>query len=152
MYSEKVGDFLSTTTGASAGTGKTFAFVLIIILAPIALGIIASLLTKAMSSIHLGFVNRAVGAVVGALCYLFVLSFAFNLMDFAQSGGGFNQPSLSERDASFYLVKHLSQPVVPDVIIVDDSTEVSELGPDETPRCGLKPAVDDAIDSINPFK
>lgn len=151
MYSEKVGEFLSATTGTSAGTGKTFAYVLIIILAPVALGIVASLLTKAMKSIHLDFANRVVGAVVGAVCYLFVLSFAFNLMDFAESGGGFSQSSLEQREEPFYIVKHLSQPVVPDVIIVDDSAEVSKLGPGETPRCGLKPAVDKAIDEVNPF-
>lgn len=155
-YSEQVGDFLSTTTGASTSIGKTIAFVLIMIVVPVLLGWIASLLTKVFSEIHLGFLNRLAGAVIGAICYLLLLSFAFNLMDFAQSGGGFNQESLDEREASFYMVKHISQPFIPDFLIVDDTTEVAELDDDEEPRCGLKPAVnkavDEAVDKINPFK
>lgn len=154
-YSEQVGDFLSTTTGASASIGKTFAFVLIILIVPIALGWIASLLTKLFSDIHLGFLNRLAGAGIGAISYIFLLSFAFNLMDFAQSGGGFNQENLEEREESFYLVKHISQPFIPDFLIVDDATEVAELDSDEEPRCGLKPAVDkavdEAVDKMNPF-
>lgn len=152
MYSDKVGDFLSTTTGTAVGTGKVFAFVLIMIIVPVALGWVASMLTKLFKEIHLGFVNRLAGAVVGAVCYLFLLSFAFNLMDFSQSGGGFRQEVLEQREDLFYLVKHISQPFIPDVIIVDDATEVANLSEGDTPRCGLKPAVDEAIDRVNPFK
>lgn len=152
MYSDKVGDFLSTTTGSSTSIGKTMAFVLIMIVVPVALGWIASLLTKMFSEMHLGFLNRLAGGVIGAVCYLFVMSFAFNLMDFAQSGGGFNQSALEEREASFYLVKHISQPFIPDFMIVDDDTEIGELSADEEPRCGLKPAVDSTVDKLNPFK
>lgn len=151
MFSDKVGDFLSTSTGATPGMGKTIAFIIIFLLAPVALGVLASLLTKLFKEMHLGFINRLVGAFVGMVCYIFVLSFAFNLMDFAHSGGGFKQEVLDEREPAFYTVKHLSQPIVPDVLIVDDATEVAELAPDETPRCGLKPAIDKAVDEINPF-
>jgi len=156
MYFERVGDFLSTTTGTSTSVAKTMAYVLIMIVVPILLGWVASLLTKLFSEMHLGFLNRLSGAAIGVVCYLFLLSFAFNLMDFAQSGGGFNQEALEEREPSYYLVKHVAQPFVPDLIIVDDSTEVSELDADDEPRCGLKPAVDkaidDTVDKMNPFK
>lgn len=152
MYSDKVGDFLSATTGTAVGTGKIFAFVLIMIVVPVALGWLASLLTKLFKDIHLGFLNRLAGAAVGAVCYLFLLSFAFNLMDFAHSGGGFRQEVLEQREDLFYLVKHISQPFIPDAVIVDDATEVAELPEGDTPRCGLRPVVDHAIDSVNPFK
>lgn len=152
MYSDKVAEFLSATTGATVGMGKVIAFVLIMIIAPAVLGWVASLLTKLFKQIHLGFLNRLAGAAVGAVCYLFLLSFAFNLMDFAHSSGGFKQEVLEERESIFYLVKHISQPFIPDAIIVDDATEVAELSEGDTPRCGLKPAVDDAIDKVNPFR
>ena len=151
IFSRKVGGYLADTTGASTGIATTVAFVIIVILVPILLGWLASLLTKLFSTVHLGFVNRFCGAVIGAICYVFVLSFAFNLMDFAQSSAGYAQSSLEPRETPFYLVKHLSQPVVPDVLIVDDSTEVAELGDDKLPRCGLKNVVDDTVDKINPF-
>lgn len=155
MYSEQVGEFLSATTGTSSGMDKTMAFVLIIMLAPLALGVVASFCTKIFKEIHLGFLNRLAGAVIGAVCYIFLLSFAFNLMDFAHSGGGFKQEVLEVRDDSYYTVKHIAQPFIPDVIIVDDATEVAALEEGETPRCGLKPvvdkAIDEAVDKVNPF-
>ncbi len=152
MYSEKVGEFLSLNVGTSSNMGKLLAFILIMFLAPVALDVIATLLTKVFSSLQLGFLNRLAGAAVGAIGYAFVLSFALNMMDFALSNGGFAQEKLEEREPAFYLVKHLSQPVIPDMVIVDDPTEVAQLDEDETPRCGLKPKVDEAVDNLNPFK
>lgn len=151
LYSDTIGDYLSTTTGSSGSLGKTIAFVLTMVVVPVVLGWIASLLTKVFSEMHLGFLNRLAGAGIGALCNLFIMSFAFNLMDFAQSGGGFSQEVLEEREPSFYVVKHISQPFIPDFLIVDDDTEIADMDADETPRSGLKPAVDKAIDKMNPF-
>lgn len=154
-YSEQVGEFLSATTGTSSGAAKAFAFVLIILLAPIALGFLASMLTQIFRAVHLGFVNRVAGAVIGAICYVFILSFAFNLWDLACSGGGFDVEALDERESSYYDVKHISQPFIPDALIVDDATEIAELDSDEEPRCGIKSAVDKAVDEtvdkMNPF-
>ncbi len=143
MLYQQFGDYLADKGGTSASMGHMFAFVLIVIIVPLILGMMASLLTKAFSAIHLGFINRLCGAAVGALCYGIVLSMAFNFMDFMTSSAGFSRDRLEERPAAFYTVKHLSQPVIPDVVIVTDSTEEAS---GMTPRMGLKPAVDKAVD------
>lgn len=150
---ERFGDVLADKAGTSASMAHTIAFVLIAIVAPIVLGWVASLLTKLFKQIHLGFVNRLAGAGVGVICYGLVMSIAFNLIDFATSNAGFKAEKLEERPELYYQVKRVSQVVVPDVLIVTDSTEVAHGA---EPKYGLKPAVDNAVDkavdSINPFK
>lgn len=147
------GDMLSDKTGASVSVAHTIAFVLIAIIVPVALGWVATLLTKAFSAMHIGFINRLAGAVIGAVCYGLVMSLAFNFLDFTESSGGYKTENLEERPSLYYGVKHASQTFVPDAIIVTDSTEIANGA---EPKYGLKPVVDNAIDkavdSINPFK
>ena len=120
---DKFGKVLADFTGAEETTADIIAFIAIVILFPIVLGIIASLLTKAIKVIHLSFFNRVAGAVVGAIGYLLILSVAFNVYDFIKSKGGLHTESLSHRDELYYKVKHASQKFIPDLIIVTDSTE-----------------------------
>lgn len=145
MLYQQCGDYLADKSGTSATVGHMFAFVLIIIIVPMILGWIATLLTKAFSCIHLGFINRACGAAIGVLSYGLVLGFACNAMDFLESRFGFAPESLEEREPSFYFVKHSAQVVVPDMMIVTDSTEVAN---GEEPHYGLRTSVDKATNSL----
>ncbi len=119
----RFGSYLSSATGASTGLGNTVAFILIAVIVPVVLGWLASLLTKFFKAVHLGFVNRLVGAAIGIACYGILMSFAFNVMDFAVSNGGMHTEKLDERSSLYYTCKHAAQPLVPDIIIVTDSTE-----------------------------
>lgn len=152
LLSHQFGEFLVNKTGTSQGLAHTVAFFLIAIAVPVVLGWLASLLTKLFKKMHLGFVNRLCGAAIGAICYGIVMSFAFNMMDFVESSGGFKPERLGEREPIFYTAKHASQVLVPNFLIVDDSTEVANLDPGVEPRRGLKPVVNDAMDRVNPFK
>ncbi|MBQ9640480.1 MAG: CvpA family protein [Bacteroidaceae bacterium] len=143
MLYQQCGDYLADKSGASASTAHMVAFVIIVILVPVVLGWIASLLTKAVSCIHLGFLNRMAGAALGVFSYGLVLSFACNGMDFIESKFGYHPELLEERSELYYAVKHASQPIVPDIVIVADSTEVAH---GEAPRCGVKDVVDKAVD------
>ena len=140
---QQCGDYLAQLSGANVSVGHTVAFIGIVILVPIALGWIASLLTKAASVVYLGFLNRLMGAVLGAASYMLVLSFAFNVMDFLDSQYGYKPEQLDERSELYYLAKHVCQPIVPDVLIVTDSTEVAGGA---TPKCGIKDVVNDAME------
>ena len=95
----------------------------IVILFPLVLGWLATLLTKAFKAIHLNFINRVVGAVIGLVSYLLILSVAFNVHDFIKSKGGLLQDKLDQRPELFYILKQSSQKIIPDIIIVTDSTE-----------------------------
>ncbi len=143
------GELLASKCGASAGIAQVVAFVILVIIVPVCLGFVATLLTKLFSSIHLGFLNRLAGAVIGVACYGLLLSFAFNVYDFVESKFGFSPEKLEQREDIFYKVKHVSQALLPDLLIVDDSTEVSAQGArDAKVRSGVKRVVDKAIDKV----
>ena len=139
------GDFLADKTGASIGFGRLIAFVLIVIVVPIALGWIAAFFTEFFKKLKLNFLNRLLGAVVGVVCYALILSVALNLFDFIASNAGFKPQKLGERSELYYQMKHATQVVIPDILLVTDPTEVANGC---EPKYGLKPVVD----KINPSK
>ena len=143
------GDFLADKTGASIGFGRVIAFVVIVIVVPIALGWIAAFLTEFFKKLRLNFLNRIIGAVVGVVGYGLILSVAFNLLDFVASNAGFKPYKLDRRVPLYYTMKHITQPVIPDILLVTDSTEV-ESGME--PKYGLKPVVNKATEKIIPSK
>ncbi len=123
---DRFGDYLSQATGASEGIGHIVAFILIVIIVPVALGLLASMLTKLAKKAHLGCVNRGIGAIIGMVSYGLLMSVVFNLMDFAMSNGGLKREKLEQRSELYYQWKHAAQFIVPDVTIVTDSTEEAQ--------------------------
>ena len=143
------GDFLADKTGASIGFGRLIAFVLIVIVVPIALGWIAAFFTEFFKKLKLNFLNRLLGAVVGVVCYALMLSVALNLFDFIASNAGFKTQKLAERTELYYRMKHATQVVIPDILLVTDETEIAN---GYEPKYGLKPVVDKATEKIIPSK
>lgn len=132
------GDMLADKTGTDTGFGRFMAFIIIAILVPLALGWAATLLTKLFQALHINFLNRLAGAAIGVICYGLFLSVALNLYDFLTSNAGFKSEKLEERPSIYYKVKHTSNVMLPDIIIVTDSTEIAN---GETPKHGLKSVV-----------
>ena len=143
------GDFLADKTGTSIGFGRLIAFVLIVIIVPLALGWIAAFLTEFFKKLKLNFLNRIIGALVGVVCYAVILSVALNLFDFIASNAGFKPQKLGERTDLYYQMKHATQVVIPDILLVTDQTEVANGC---EPKYGLKPVVDKATEKIIPSK
>ena len=143
------GDFLADKTGASIGFGRLIAFVLIVIVVPIALGWIAAFFTEFFKKLKLNFLNRLLGAVVGVICYALMLSVALNLFDFIASNAGFKTQKLGARTELYYQMKHATQVVIPDILLVTDETEIAN---GYEPKYGLKPVVDKATEKIIPSK
>jgi len=136
----RFGEILAPHTGTSETTMSMIGFVVIAVLVPILLGFLSTLLTKLFSAVHLGFINRLAGAVLSIVIYTFVMSFAFNVMDFVKSNGGFHSEKLDERPALYYDVKHLGSSFLPKFLIVNDATEEKMLessGKEDEARHGL---------------
>lgn len=125
MYRE-FAELLTPHIGTSQTTCQFIAFVLLVVLVPVACGIVATVLTKFLNIVNLGFLNRIAGMIIGAVTYCTLLSFIFNIMDFIESEGGFSPDKLGKRPELFYFVKHSAQRVVPDAFIVDDMTEMND--------------------------
>ena len=77
-----VGEYLAVQIGTSVGFGQALAFLLIWVAVPVGLSVVAYLLTKTLELVHLGFVNRWLGAGLGAVKYLLVASLLIQLVEF----------------------------------------------------------------------
>lgn len=142
---DRFGTFLAVRTGTETEYGQIIAFVLIAVIVPLALGWLATLLTKLFSAIKLGWINRLAGMVIGTLCYGLVMSIAFNIIDLVVSSGGTKIDKLEARSELYYTVKHASHPVIPEILIVTDKTET---------KSGYKPhkGLADKLPKDFPFK
>lgn len=80
-----VGEKLAMETGTSLTFARGLAFLLIWLVVPVGLSLAATLLTKAVDSIHLGFVNRWLGAGLGALKYILLISLVIALIEYIDS-------------------------------------------------------------------
>lgn len=145
---QQCGDMLADKAGTSIGFGRLIAFVLIVIVVPVLLGWIASLLTSFFKKLNINFLNRLLGAIIGVISYGLLLSVALNLYDFISSNAGFKPEKLDERPGLFYKIKQATHIIIPDIIIVTDSTEIANGA---EPKCGLRPVVDKTVEKINPF-
>lgn len=80
LYSA-LGEYLAPHLGTGLGVAKFLAFVLLWIVVPIALGSVATLLTRALKG-AIGLPNRVLGGLLGVLKYVLLLSCLFNIMGF----------------------------------------------------------------------
>ena len=80
-----VGDQLIGTVTSNATFAHTLAFFLIWIVVPIVFTLVASLLTKALEIICLGWINRLLGAALGAVKWLLFISLAICAIEFIDS-------------------------------------------------------------------
>lgn len=75
-----VGNWLAPHIGVNVGIAYALAFILIWIGVPVALSVIAYILTKAVEILCLGCANRFAGAVLGGLKYAILFSCMLNVM------------------------------------------------------------------------
>lgn len=80
MLYAMVGDWIAPELGAPQTVARVLAFILIWVGVPMALSVVAFLLTKTAEGLCLGGVNRLAGAGVGVLKYCIVLSCLLHLL------------------------------------------------------------------------
>ena len=76
---------LCPTVTHSMTVAQVLAFIIIWILVPVLFTIAASLLTKLMETVSLGWLNKWLGAGIGALKYLILISLLLCIIDFVDS-------------------------------------------------------------------
>ena len=77
-----VAERLAPVLNTSITIAQIISFVLIWVAVPLGCSLIASVLTKAFNAIHLGWLNRLAGAVVGALKALLLLGLAIHVLEY----------------------------------------------------------------------
>ncbi len=80
MFYEQLGDYLAIEGTEVNMVTSILAFFILWIIVPIALGLAASILTKALDSMCLGFPNKLLGAAVSLVKYAVLVSCVLNMM------------------------------------------------------------------------
>ena len=109
MLAEKLYDTVTT----SMTFAQVLSFVLIWVLVPIAFAVIASLLTKAMSVICLGWLNRWLGAGIGALKYVLFASLFICVFEFVDADNELLSKDTKKSSVLYYPVQQLAGIFVP---------------------------------------
>ncbi len=115
-----VGEKLAMETGTSLTFARGLAFLLIWLVVPVGLSLAATLLTKAVDSIHLGFVNRWLGAGLGALKYILLISLVIALIEYIDSEDSLIQSTKKKESVLYYSMESLSGVFIP---VIKDATK-----------------------------
>ena len=103
-----LGEQLAVKVGTSVTFGQILAFLLIGLVVPLGLSLLASTLTRIVEWINLGFVNRWLGAGLGTLKYLLIISVVIHFVDFADSKDNLIHSTTKRSSLLYYPVKDFS--------------------------------------------
>ena len=82
--------------------GEILAFVIIWIAVPLIFTLVASVLTKALEAVSLGWLNRMLGAGLGALKYLLLVSLVICVIQFIDSDSQLISQTKKEQSLLYY--------------------------------------------------
>lgn len=109
----QLGEKLAVELGTTVSVAQVIAFFMIWILVPVVFLILASMLTKALEIVHLGTVNRLLGALLGALKYAFIVSLAISFLEYIDSKDELINRTVKQSSLLYYPVKELSGLFIP---------------------------------------
>ena len=103
-----LGEQLAVAVGTSVTFGQILDFLLIGLIVPLVLSLLASALTKIVDMTGLGFINRLLGAVLGAIKYALVISLVIHFIDFADSKDNLIHSTTKGSSLLYYPIKDFS--------------------------------------------
>ncbi|MGN0036087.1 MAG: CvpA family protein [Bacteroidaceae bacterium] len=104
---------LCPTVTQSMDVAQIIAFALIWVAVPLAFTLVASLFTRAMEAISLGWLNRLLGFALGLLKYVLVVSLCINVLEFADTDGLLLSEETKQASRLYYPLKHFVGVVFP---------------------------------------
>lgn len=129
-----VGDQLLGTVTSNSTFAHVLAFFLIWIVVPIVFTLVASLLTKALEIICLGWINRLLGAALGGVKWLLFISLAICAIEYIDSDNKIIEKNTKETSALYYPVRELAGLFMPavqdftkDILNKEHGTEGQEI-------------------------
>ncbi|MDR0937814.1 MAG: CvpA family protein [Mediterranea sp.] len=104
----------------SMTVAQIIAFVLIWLAVPLLFAIVASVLTKAVELIALGWLNRLLGAALGTLKYLLLVSLVLCVIEFVDSDNKLISATKKNQSSLYYPVRKVAGTIFP---VVSDLTQ-----------------------------
>lgn len=106
---------LTPMLGTSEKTTQIIAFILIMLVVPMACSVIAWLISKLLKSVGLGFVNRLLGGVLGVAKMAIFAGLLITGIEAFDFGGKIISPERKEASALYYPLYHTTGVLIKDV-------------------------------------
>ena len=97
-----VGEWLVTTLSFSAGAARITAFILILVVVPLLFSLLGWLVTKMLQAVKLGWINRILGALVGALKFALLAGVIITGIEFCDKHNAFIAKEKKEASVLYY--------------------------------------------------
>lgn len=97
-----VGEYLAPTIGTSVTVAQILAFILIWLIVPLALLLMASILTKALKAIHMGWLNRWLGAGLGAVKCMLIVGMVIHAIEFIDKANALISTEQKQQSQLYY--------------------------------------------------
>jgi membrane protein required for colicin V production len=107
------GQWLAPEIGTSVTVAQIIAFLLIWVLVPLAFTIVAAILSRALSVVHLGWVNRWLGSGLGVLKYLMLVGLVIHAIEYIDPKGQLVSAEKKEASVCYYPVYKLTSALFP---------------------------------------
>ncbi len=110
-----VGEKLAVELGTSVSIGQTIAFFLIWLVVPLGISLLASMLSQAVEAIHLGFINRWLGAGLGVIKFALLTSMIVYFIEYIDSKDNLIQSTTKSKSLLYYPIKDFSGIFIPKI-------------------------------------
>ncbi len=110
-----VGEKLAIELGTSVSIGQTIAFFLIWLVVPLTISLLASMLSQAVEAIHLGFINRWLGAGLGVIKFALLTSMIVYFIEYIDSKDNLIQSTTKSKSLLYYPIKDFSGIFIPKI-------------------------------------
>ena len=103
-----VAERLAPVLGTSTTVAQVLAFILIWVAVPLGFAFVASLLTKALDAVHLGWLNRWLGSGLGALKYMILIGLAIHVIEYIDPNNELISATKKKESVLYYPMRDLS--------------------------------------------
>ena len=108
-----VGETLAIELGTSVTIGQISAFFLIWLIVPLAISIFASMLSRVVNAVHIGFINRWLGAGVGIIKFTLLTSMVIYFIEYIDSKDNLIQSTTKSKSLLYYPIQDFSGIFIP---------------------------------------
>lgn len=99
---------LAPALGTSNTIAQILAFILIWVAVPLGFALVASLLTKALDAVHLGWLNRWLGSGLGALKYMILVGLAIHVIEYIDPKDEMIDETKKKESVLYYPMRDIS--------------------------------------------
>lgn len=103
-----VAERLAPVLGTSTTIAQILSFILIWVAVPLGFAFVASLLTKALEVVRLGWLNRWLGSGLGALKYMLLIGLAIHVLEYIDPKDEMMSETKKKESVLYYPVREFS--------------------------------------------